>query len=122
MCSISRWRPRAARRSGSRPERKSPPSGVRMNRQALSTAAVPSKPTWREVSGVVLHSGVEFAGDTYLPVIRYEYGVDGVTYRGDTIVAGLITYNWKGPAERLVDRFPVGAKVPVFVDPGNPRK
>jgi hypothetical protein len=48
--------------------------------------------------------------------------VDGVAYKGDTIARGLITFNWKGPAARLVEGFPVGASVPVYVDPKYPRR
>jgi hypothetical protein len=60
--------------------------------------------------------------EDYRPVIEYTYEVDGVTYIGSTIVSGLITFNWKGPATRLIKRFPVEARVPVFVDPANPRR
>jgi hypothetical protein len=45
-----------------------------------------------------------------------------VTYRGDTIARGLVTFNWKGPATRVIEKFPVGARVPVFVDPKYPRQ
>ncbi len=87
--------------------------------------AAPSSTTtsrWREVPGVITKSEVEFRGDDYLPVVEYTYVVDGVTYRGDTIARGLITFNWKGPAARLIESLPVGATVPVYVDPKYPRQ
>ena len=75
---------------------------------------------WREVTGTVLRSEVIWGGEFYHPVVHYEYEVEGVVYRGDTIVAGLVLFNWKGPARRWVARFPVGARIPVFVDRSDP--
>jgi hypothetical protein len=88
------------------------------------SSASPSSPDarWREVAGVITKSEVEFCGDDYRPVVEYTYEVDGVTYRGDTIARGLVTFNWKGPATRVIEKFPVGARVPVFVDPKYPRQ
>jgi hypothetical protein len=71
--------------------------------------AAPLGPTtsrWREVPGVITKAEVE----------------DGVTYKGDTIARGLITFNWRGPAERMIESFPLGATVPVYVDPRYPRQ
>jgi hypothetical protein len=85
----------------------------------------PSSPTtsrWREVPGVITKSEVEFRGDDYLPVVEYTYVMDGVTSKGDTIARGLITFNWKGPAARVIEEFPVGATVPVYVDSQYPRQ
>ena len=87
--------------------------------------AAPASPTtsrWREVSGVITKSEVEFRGEDYRPVVEYTYVVDGVTYKGDTVARGLITFNWRGPASRVVESFPVGATVPVYVDPKYPRQ
>jgi hypothetical protein len=77
---------------------------------------------WRQVVGTVTRSEVVFDGEDYRPVVEYKYEVDGVAYVGNTITAGMITFNWRGPATRLVKRFPVGAKVPVFVHPVNPQR
>lgn len=78
---------------------------------------------WREVSGTILKSEVKFDWEDYRPIIEYEYRVDGKSYRGDKIVIGpRIQFNWKGPASRLVERYPVGLKVTVYVDPHNPRR
>lgn len=33
---------------------------------------------------------------------------------------GLVTYNWQGPANRLCEKYPVGARVPVFVSISDP--
>ena len=80
------------------------------------------KPQWREVTGVVLQSEVCCDGEYFEPIVKYEYEVDGVKYQGDSIVKGLVAVNWASPADRWVKRFPVGATVPVFVDPQDPRK
>jgi hypothetical protein len=81
------------------------------------------KVRWREVTGTILKSEVKFDWEFYQPVVEYQYEVDGISYRGDTIVLGpLIQFNWKGPAIRLVERFPVGASVTVYVDPAYPRR
>jgi hypothetical protein len=88
----------------------------------MSVIADP-KARWREVPGTILRSEVRFDWEDYRPVVEYQYEVDGVSYRGDTIVVGpLITFNWKGPATRLIERFPVGTAVTVYVDPANPRR
>jgi hypothetical protein len=76
---------------------------------------------WREVPGVITKSEVEFRGDDFLPVVEYTYVVDGVTYKGDTIARGLITFNWKGSAARVIEELPVGATLPVYVDLKYPR-
>jgi hypothetical protein len=78
---------------------------------------------WREVSGTILKSEVSFDWEDYRPIVEYEYQVDGKSYRGDKIVIGpLVHFNWKGPASRLVARYPVGSKVTVYVDASNPRR
>lgn len=78
------------------------------------------KTTYREVIGTVQRSEVTLGGNLYRAVIEYEYRVDGVSYRGDKIKIGpLLQFNWGGPARRLVKRYPVGARVTVFVDPAD---
>ena len=76
---------------------------------------------WREVTGTILHSEVRFDWEFYTPVVRYRYVVDGLSYESDTIAVGMVQYNWRGPAERTVEKYPVGAQVPVYVDKANPR-
>jgi len=87
------------------------------------SAITDPKTRWREVTGTILKSEVQFDWEDYRPVVEYQYEVDGVSYRGDTIVVGpLVQFNWKGPATRVIERFPVGASVTVYVDPANPRR
>jgi hypothetical protein len=98
--------------------------GIRAVRSAPERTEPEAQRTsqWREVTGVVLYSQVEYWSEYYRPIVKYKYEVDGVTYQGESIVKGLIEVNWKAPAARWVKRFPVGATVPVFVDPLDPRK
>jgi len=87
------------------------------------SAITDPKARWREVTGTILKSEVKFDWEDYRPVVEYQYEVDGVSFRGDTIVVGpLVQFNWKGPATRVIERFPVGASVTVYVDPANPRR
>jgi hypothetical protein len=87
------------------------------------SAIINPKARWREVTGTILKSEVNFDWEDYRPVVEYQYEVDGVSYRGDTIAVGpLVQFNWKGPATRVIERFPVGASVTVYVDPANPRR
>ena len=87
------------------------------------SATTDPKARWREVTGTILKSEVKFDWEDYRPVVEYQYEVDGVSYRGDTIVVGpLVQFNWKGPAARVIERFPIGASVTVYVDAANPRR
>lgn len=86
-------------------------------------AKSPNQPRWREVRGMIVKSEVEFDWEAYRPVVEYTYEVDGVAYRGDKLVFGpLVEFNWKGPAARVVDCYPVGSVVTVYVDLINPRR
>lgn len=76
--------------------------------------------TWREVAGVIVRSEVVNQYDYFQPDIRFDYVVDGSQYSGATVRSGLVTYNWRGPAQRLCAKYPVGARVPVFVSGGDP--
>jgi hypothetical protein len=81
------------------------------------------KATYREVSGTVMKSEVRFDWEFYSVAIEYEYRIDGTIFRGDKVVKGpLLQFNWKGPAQRLADRYPVGAQVTVYVDPADARR
>jgi hypothetical protein len=76
--------------------------------------------TWREVAGVIVGSEVVNNYEWFQPNIRFEYVVDGHQYSGATVRTGLITYNWRGPAERLCAKYPVGARIPVFISSSDP--
>jgi hypothetical protein len=51
-------------------------------------------------------------------VVQYSYEVKGERYEGNRITPGL---QWGGTgAEKVIDRYPVGARVTVYYDPKNP--
>ncbi len=83
--------------------------------------------TWPTVTGTVTESRVSYSAPyddpdyshAYSPVVRYEYTVEGVTYKsaefGDRD-PGL--EDW---ARAVVARYPVGEPVTVYYDPASPR-
>jgi hypothetical protein len=76
--------------------------------------------SWVKLRARIVSSDVIFDGELYEPAIRFEYRVGASAYTGSKVRTGLIKFNWKGPARRMCERFPVGTEVPVFVDPVNP--
>lgn len=58
--------------------------------------------------------------DTYLPVVRYRYRVDGRTYLS-TRVTPLGESRGRGWATRLTRHFPPGGLVLAYYDPSDPR-
>ena len=51
---------------------------------------------------------------------RYEFG--GQQLVGNTVRSGLVSYNWRGPAERICERYAVNSKIRVYVDPRQPSR
>ena len=87
------------------------------------SAITDPKARWREVPGTIVKSEVKFDWDDYRPIVEYQYEVDGVSYRGDAITVGpMVLFNWKSPATRVIQRFPLGASVTVYVDAANPQR
>jgi len=72
---------------------------------------------WTQVPGVVESSAVELGRENYAAVVKYSYEVRGRRYRGDKIRSLMVSYNWRGPAEALVEKYPPGAAVTVYVNP-----
>jgi hypothetical protein len=79
---------------------------------------------WPSTAGTVLTSTLESrrasdgAGHVNYPVVAYSYEVKGERYEGRRITPGL---EWGGTgAEQVIARYPVGSRVSVYYDPGNP--
>ncbi len=93
---------------------------LRQLRRALASRHWPSHPA------VVLRSSVRaYAGrgrQSYEPIVRYEYRVNGERYESGRITfAGLQLLSSTRPdAERVAGRFPVGTQLSVRVDPSRP--
>lgn len=87
--------------------------------------------SWPTAHGEILGTAVEREHSTrghgprvtFAPRIRYRYEVKGRSFTSDTIAPGgtLDTSSEDRAAERT-RRWPVGAKVPVFYNPRNPRE
>ncbi|MAT13862.1 MAG: hypothetical protein CMJ46_01170 [Planctomyces sp.] len=81
---------------------------------------------WPAVPGEILSSEVyldDSARDhdpLHLPVIKYQYEVDGGTYQSKQIQIVNIHSADPRDANQLVEKFPVGAAVQVFHDPEDP--
>lgn len=68
------------------------------------------------------NTGLSSYHDYYTPVVRYTYSVAGETFEGTSIARtldGLQTSHVA--AQRIIDRYPVGAKVEVLYDPTDPK-
>ncbi len=75
---------------------------------------------WPRVAGHVLRSEVKWNGELYAPEVTYEYSYNDAKYTSSKIQSGLLTYNWRGPAERLCKRYRADAAIQVLVNPADP--
>ncbi|RKH73412.1 DUF3592 domain-containing protein [Corallococcus aberystwythensis] len=80
---------------------------------------------WPSVPGTITRSEVEAVrsskgGTTYGPKVAYRYSVDGQRYEGGTDRSAAWRTSNPRDAERQVARFPIGATVPVYYQPGKP--
>ena len=66
-------------------------------------------------------SGSSGYSTTYVPVVQYQYVIDGRTYLGNRITFGnQVGYGWTNMAQKQVDLYQPGANVAVFYDPNEP--
>ena len=81
--------------------------------------------TWRPVSARVLSTGVKTVsgskGNTYAPLVTYEYSVAGASYSCDQVLTISFSSGEKW-AEGIRDRFHPGDAVTAYVNPGDPSK
>ena len=85
---------------------------------------------WPATTGKIIASGIEprssYSSEggnstTYVPVVQYQYAIDGRTYMGNRISFGnQVGYGWTNMAQKQVDQYPPGANVAVFYDPNEP--
>jgi len=85
----------------------------------VETRRVLRQENWLETQGQVESGAVVWTGETYTARVVYKYAVDGVQFTGNIVKPGALQYNWRGPAERVLRRYPPGSSVVVFVDPKN---
>ncbi len=79
-----------------------------------------SESSWGHIPGVVLESRIVNTSEGYLPSIRYEYNFEGDRHENTMFKSMVSTSNSRSPSERVIGRYPVGAKVTVYVNPNNP--
>jgi hypothetical protein len=81
---------------------------------------------WPATTGKIIASGIEprrssEGGTTYVPVVQYQYVIDGRTYMGNRITFGnQVGYGWTNMAQKQVDQYPPGGNVAVFYNPNEP--
>jgi Protein of unknown function (DUF3592) len=74
---------------------------------------------WPTTRGTILVSTSGLASN-YYPEIWYEYFQNGRRFVGLTVRSHEFAGNLPGAARRVLVRYPVGASVTVYFDPGNP--
>jgi hypothetical protein len=75
---------------------------------------------WIKSSGTILTSEVRFDFELYSPVVTYEYFHNGAQLRNRKLRSELLQYNWRAPSQKIIDRYPPGLAVTVYVNPNNP--
>jgi hypothetical protein len=82
--------------------------------------------TWPSVKGEIRYSATEeVRGDddiSHSAAVQYNYVVDGKPYVGNRILYGNTTFSNPRDAQKLCDKYPVGATVDVYYDPKKPSR
>ena len=95
-------------------------------RSQQGSAAKQAAQSWASTMGTVLMSTIQIKrtsrSRSEIPVVVYQYQVNGTAYQGQTIKAGEQFFNVRvmGQAQATVARYPVGAQVMVYYNPANP--
>ena len=61
-------------------------------------------------------------GPEWAPHVTYEFFVNGVSYSGDTIRIGDMSYMPEKKARSVADRYPQGAHIQISYNPKRPRE
>jgi hypothetical protein len=84
---------------------------------------------WNRTEGKIVHTEVrtifnifDSSPTTYSAQIIYQYTVDAKTYKSNKIspIRQLAVFTKKNNAQKYLDLFPVGKKVPIFYKPQKP--
>jgi Protein of unknown function (DUF3592) len=95
-------------------------------RSRMRDAAKQAAQTWFDTTGVVISSAIQVKrtgrSRSEIPVVIYQYQVDGRPYVGKVIKAGdqFFSVRLYGDAQKTVERYPVGAQVTVHYNPADP--
>ncbi len=74
------------------------------------------------LTAIVAKKSYPTSGIFHVPRVRYSYAVGGRQYQGDVISPGIEQFGLGSElqAHACIDRYPVGATVPVHYDPADP--
>lgn len=82
---------------------------------------------WASTTGTIMMSSVQSrrsgtGGYSTIPVIVYQFEVNGKTIQSQNIRAGdkYLKVNVSWQAQETVDKYPIGKQVTVYYDPNNP--
>lgn len=95
-------------------------------RSKMRDVAKQAAQNWSSTMGVVIASTVQvkrsYKSRSEIPVVVYQYQVDGKPYTGQVVKAGeqFFSVRLYGDAQKTVARYPVGAQVMVYYNPANP--
>lgn len=84
--------------------------------------------SWQAAAGVIVRTAVEVGsgdpGNSYFPVVVYEYSYGGRSYRGSQVTLDMTPESFgfarRSNAEEIREGYPAGSAVTVFVNPTNP--
>ena len=95
-------------------------------RSKMRNAAKQAAQNWASTMGTVTISTIQVrhtgTSRSEIPVVAYQYQVDGKLYVGQTIKAGeqFFSVRVMGDAIATMNKYPVGAQVMVYYNPANP--
>ena len=85
--------------------------------------------SWQQVAGTVVSASVE-QGETgnsedgystsFTPTVRYSYQAGATTHTGSRISHSVESYTSRQKAQSVLDAYPAGGPVAVYVDPARP--
>ncbi len=82
--------------------------------------------SWSQVECVITESFIErnidSDGDTYRPVIRFQYTFDGRNYTGDDYQHMTSSSSSKKEEQKVVNNYPVGNETTCWVNPEDPKQ
>lgn len=95
-------------------------------RSKMKDVAKQAAQSWSSTMGAVVMSTIQVKrtsrSRSEIPVVVYQYQVNGTPYTGQIIKAGEQYFSVRlyGDAQKTIARYPVGAQVMVYYNPANP--
>jgi hypothetical protein len=106
----------------------------RLQIDKLNTKLSAASANWQSTSGQVqasridIHRSRMWNSDTkshdeiirYLPKVDYGYAVGGQQYQGARVSFEVLDFAFENRARKVIEKYPVGAALPVYYDPTDP--